>query len=208
MTWTVRHEGSPQSIEGLSHDQVLEGLRDGVWEPTDEVMGPGETTWLALENHPQFAEAAAEIEPPPPKVHEDETNLDMNPLIDVALVLLVFFMLTATYEMVRKVIEAPSNTPEKTLKVIGKGDLPRLIIVKAFKEDGKTIIQVDGEVVEEANLERTIARKIDDKRKEVLMDVRDIDWGTLVAIQNAAKSAGAVRGLFARPPKASTQPQK
>jgi len=201
MSWTVRHEGSPQAVAGLTPEQVLEGLRDGQWEPTDEVMGPGEEAWSAIENHPQFAEVAGEIEPPPPRHPEDETNLDMNPLIDVALVLLVFFMLTASYEMVRKAVEAPSNTPEqKGLPKITKADLPRMIMVKAYRDEGATVFEVDGERTEEVNLERAIARRVDERRNEVLMDVRDIDWGTLVLVQNAAKSAGAVKGHFVRRP--------
>ena len=29
-----------------------------LWEPTDEVQGPGETAWTAIESHPQFADLA------------------------------------------------------------------------------------------------------------------------------------------------------
>src|SRR5262249_28118804 len=112
MNWKIRHEGSPQSIDGLELQQVLDGLRDGRWAPADEVMGPGEANWQAIENHPQLAETAADLEPPPPKDHDDETRLDMNPLIDVALVLLVFFILTTTYETIRKVIEAPGTSSQ------------------------------------------------------------------------------------------------
>src|SRR5262249_24545382 len=56
MAWKVRHEGSPQSID-VEMPQILEGIEDGRWEPTDEVQGPGETKWVAIENHPQFASA-------------------------------------------------------------------------------------------------------------------------------------------------------
>ena len=52
----------------------------------------------------------ADYEPPPPKHPEDETRLDMNPLIDVALVLLIFFMLTTTYEELRKEFNPPRDT--------------------------------------------------------------------------------------------------
>ncbi len=64
MTWTLRHEGSPAVVEGLTTEQVALGLSEGSWETTDEVRGTSETLWLALENHPQFAELAAELEPP------------------------------------------------------------------------------------------------------------------------------------------------
>ena len=71
MTWRIRHQGSPRAVEGLTLSDALEGLQDGLWEPTDEVMGPGDRDWVALENHPQFADVAATIarlfalEPPP-----------------------------------------------------------------------------------------------------------------------------------------------
>src|SRR5581483_2515750 len=65
-TWLVRREGSPRAAEVPSAQRVLEGLRDGDWDPTDEVRGPADSDWVAIENHPQFAAAVAEMEPPPP----------------------------------------------------------------------------------------------------------------------------------------------
>ena len=76
MNWKIRHEGSPQSVDGLTASEVVEGLQDGVWEPTDEVMGPGDRQWVAIENHPQFEEIAADMEPPLTPVHEDEARLE------------------------------------------------------------------------------------------------------------------------------------
>src|SRR6266849_9861621 len=120
MSWSVRHEGSPTVIEGLTVEQIADGLREGSWETTDEVRGPGEPEWRALENHPQFAEVAAELEPPIRGESEDETRLDMNPLIDVCLVLLIFFMLTTTYAALQKVLDMPGvdvNKPEGPIVV-------------------------------------------------------------------------------------------
>jgi biopolymer transport protein ExbD len=199
ITWQVRHQGSPQSIDGLSLEQVLEGLRDGQWEPTDEVTGPGETSWVPIENHTQLAEIAADMEPPQGKTHDDETRLDMNPLIDVALVLLVFFILTTTYESIRKVIDAPGTTVQKGIPKVGAAQASRMVKIKAFKEDGKTVIEVEGQAVAEKDLERTLSRFINEQRNEVLIDAKDVEWGTLVAIQDAAKGAGASKGHFIRP---------
>jgi len=201
-TWKIRHEGSPQSIDGLSLGQVVDGLRDGLWEPTDEVMGPQEASWVAIENHPQLAETAADIEPPVPPQHDDESRLDMNPLIDVALVLLVFFILTTTYETIRKVIDAPGTALQQDknspIPKIDAEKAKRMVKVKAYKQDGKTHIEVEGQTVEEKDLERVLSRFINDQRNEVLIDAKDVEWGTLVTIQDAAKGAGAVRGLFLR----------
>ena len=74
MTWKIRHQGSPRAVEGLTLADVLEGLQDGLWEPTDEVMGPTDQEWVALEDHPEFAELAADLEPRSPHHYDDETH--------------------------------------------------------------------------------------------------------------------------------------
>src|SRR5262249_15679997 len=101
-TWRVRHEGSPRSVDGLTLQQLGAGLADGQWERTEGGMGRRDTTGEAIENHPELAEIAAEIEPRPPRSYGDETHLDMNALIDVCLVLLIFFILTTTVAALQK----------------------------------------------------------------------------------------------------------
>ena len=58
--WFVRQEGSPTAVSVPSESEVLAGLRDGNWLPTDEVRGPDDVEWRPIEAHPTFAEAAAE----------------------------------------------------------------------------------------------------------------------------------------------------
>src|SRR5262249_38263520 len=107
MSWKIRHEGSPQA-RTTTLDQIVQGLRDGVWEPTDEVQGPGEKAGTAIESHPQFAELAEELQGPRPQ-HDEEERVDMNALIDVCLVLLIFFMMTTTYAVaVQKTVPLPT----------------------------------------------------------------------------------------------------
>src|SRR5690348_4356674 len=99
MSWQVRHQGSPKAVPNLSVAQIVQGLRDGVWAPTDEVRGPQDTGWVALEEHPQFAEVVEDLEAPATRDHGDEAHVDMNALIDVTMVLLIFFILTTTRSM-------------------------------------------------------------------------------------------------------------
>src|SRR2546430_2569540 len=105
-TYKLRHEGSPRSLEGLAPAQVLEGLQEGLWDATDEVMGSNETQWRAIEQHPQFADAVTEQTLEHEPDHEGETHIDMNPLI-VALVLLIFFILVTAYTFIPKNILLP-----------------------------------------------------------------------------------------------------
>jgi len=195
--WKVRHEGSPRSIEGLKLSQVVEGLQDGLWEATDEVMGPQDTQWVSIESHPQLAEVVAELEPPPAKEHEDETRLDMNPLIDVALVLLIFFILTTSYAMLQKVLVMPaltSRTPGKIVRV-PKAEINKFLIkVTARMENGRPVIMVEDEEVDQKNLVAALRQYIHETHKtELFIDAKGVPWATFVAIQDAAKGAGIQR---------------
>jgi biopolymer transport protein ExbD len=201
MTWKIRHEGSPQSVEGLTTAEVVEGLQDGLWEPTDEVMGPGDREWMAIENHSQLEEVVADLEPPPARVHEDEARLDMNPLIDVALVLLIFFMLITSYVALQKVLEM-HYTPQDVEGKITRVDKARLLYdltikVKAFEEDGKPVIYVEETKVDPDSLMQELRGYVRKTQKtHVLIDAQNVDWGTVVAIQDAAKGAGIDRAYL------------
>jgi biopolymer transport protein ExbD len=162
MTWSIRHQGSPWLIEGLRPAQVVQGLADGLWEPTDEVRGPGDHGWVALEMHPQFAQAAADLTGPPEAAPSDETRLDMNPLIDVALVLLVFFILTTSYAALQKVLDMPT---------MSRGDNPgpprlddrmwRMMIRVAVSRSGdETVYEVDGQRVAVEELKAAIQQYV------------------------------------------------
>jgi biopolymer transport protein ExbD len=193
MTWKIRHEGSPRSIEGLSLPQVLEGLQDGLWEPTDEVMGPQEQQWVPIENHPQLADVAADLEPPLPRRHDDEARLDMNPLIDVCLVLLIFFILTTSYAALQKVLDMPGASRkglQGPLRVTEKQVKEVTIKVEAVQENGKPVIRIEDTAVDPANLVAELGRWVSKSGKtELLLDARGVNWDTVVKIQDAAKGA-------------------
>ncbi|HLW68107.1 MAG TPA: biopolymer transporter ExbD [Gemmataceae bacterium] len=189
MSWNVRHQGSPNATSNLSAQQVLEGMREGIWEPTDEVRADNEMKWQPLEEHPFFAEAVADLEPPPRHV-EAETHLDMNPLIDVALVLLIFFILTTTYEALRQVMDMPqvSKTGQK-LKVISDAESKsEYIRVLARMEGDKTVYTVDEQRVTEEQLPSAIGAGIAAKRNKMIIDAEGVTWDSVVKIIAAGKS--------------------
>jgi biopolymer transport protein ExbD len=212
MSWKVRHEGSPRAVEGLTPGQIAQGLLDGRWEPTDEVMGPEDQHWVALENHPVFADVAMDLEPPEVKSYDDETRLDMNAMIDVCLVLLVFFILTTSYAALQRLIESPALSAErihgapkvteeqvKELMIKVEARMARRDVngngeekdVPVVKVEGQTV-KMDGEKIDRDDLQAQLSRYVSDTKKvELLIDhTPRVPHGTIIAIQDAAAGAG------------------
>ena len=190
MNWKIRHEGSPQHLE-MPLEQVQQGLADGLWEPTDEVMGPGETEWQPIESHPALAELAADLEPPPPPHYDDETRLDMNALIDVCLVLLVFFMLTTTVAALQTRLEAPGvEKDKKRVKVVTQAIVEQQMIVCSAKmEDDRPVIVVEDKVVAPNQLLREFRGYVRSTGKTSLLLKYDdnVSHEVVVQIIDAAK---------------------
>ena len=191
--WQVRHLGMPEGETLPNAERVLEGLRDGDWDESDDVRGPGELHWLPIELHPHFADAVAEMGPPQPEP-PDESRLDMNPMIDVALVLLIFFILTATYTSMRRSIELPpAPTEEGVSKVVKPSDIQdRIFRVKvSLDTGGATVVKIEDRAVALENLDREFKDHVRSTgRKEMHLTVADdVPWGTEAKIYDAARGA-------------------
>jgi biopolymer transport protein ExbD len=191
--WLVRQQGSPTAISVPSAAEVLTGLRNGNWEPTDEVKGPADAAWRPIEQHPTFAEAAAELEPPKPE-GADETTLDMNPLIDVCLVLLIFFILTITYASLERSIDIPEENQDKKgpATVQFKDIKDRVFVVQAKMEGDKVVVKVEKEDTPIDQIANKIKLVINTTgRKEMVLDIeKEVPWGVETAILDAAKGNG------------------
>jgi biopolymer transport protein ExbD len=190
--WNIRTQGTTQSTDGLTADDVIDGVKEGVWEPSDEILGPDDADWTPLEKHPVFAQAMADYEPEPPAHHPDETKLDMNPLIDVALVLLIFFILTTTYEELRKELNPPDDTQTNKQGQTTDANLKRTTVrVTARMESGQAVFRVEDEVVAERDLEAKFKEHKDRTGHQTLaMEIEaEVPWKAVVAIQDAAAGA-------------------
>jgi biopolymer transport protein ExbD len=201
MSWSIRHQGSPKAVEDLTLAQIVEGLQDGLWEVTDEVKGPDDVTWVPIENHPQLEAVVADIEPPTPPSHEDETRLDMTPLIDVCMVLLIFFILTITQATLVKQLEAANLGPQG-VKVVKQGEAEQtMVYLKVTMENGAPVIRLADKIIPEQDLESELSRTVSATRKtDLLLDCDlDVREKVVVAIQDAAKVAGIKRVNVAVP---------
>jgi len=193
-TWEIRLEGAMNPAPVASAVAVLEGLRDGEWEPSDAVRGPRDEFFVAIEDHPVFAEAIAEMGPPPTE-QPDETRLDMNPLIDVALVLLIFFILTTSYASLKRAIDLPPAPDQEkgTTQVVKKEDIvDRTFRMKVTLEGTTPVIKLDDRVIALAELNRAVKDHVQATgRKEMFLSVADdVPWGIEAKVYDAAKGAG------------------
>lgn len=205
MSWAVRYEGSPHAVEGLTLEQVTAGLQDGQWEGTDEVKGPQDADWQAFESHPLFAEAVTELEPPP-RVVEDETRLDMTPLIDVTLVLLIFFILTTSYAAIERMLESAGLTGSKPAGAVSAEEVAHTMIrVEVRMQDGRPVIYMQsGDVLKKDvpadKLEETLLSLPREGKTALLIDHDDqVKHGLIVRIQDAAKQAKIDQVYFKAP---------
>jgi biopolymer transport protein ExbD len=143
------------------------------------------------------------LDPPFAPPHPDETKLDMNPLIDVALVLLIFFILTTTYQELRKKIDPPMGSSGETPS-IGAAELKQLAIVVTVRQEGEqTVIRVENEVVAENDLQAIFEKlKNETGRNRLAVDMeKTIPWKIFIAIQDAAAGAKFLETIrLERPP--------
>jgi biopolymer transport protein ExbD len=191
--WLVRQQGSPTAISVPSAADVLTGMRDGNWLLTDEVKGPSDTKYLPIEQHPVFAEAAQDV--PEAKPPEQDTHLDMNPLIDVCLVLLIFFILTITYATLERSIDIPADTPEKkdNTPTIQYQDIKdKVFVVIAKMEGDKVVVKIDKVETPVPQIGSKIKEIVNTTgRREMILDIeKDVPWGIETAILDAAKGNG------------------
>lgn len=194
MSWFVRLEGSETVTELPTAQRVLDGVREGEWEPTDEVRGPLDSTWTPIEEHAQFADAIAELEPPAEEPI-DESRLDMNPLIDVALVLLIFFILTTTYSILRRTIDVPGE-PEtkdeaKKAKATPQELQDRMFKVELWMIDDRPRLRINDKIIEMDEVEKSLQDAVKSSgHREMLLEFEGrVPWGIVAKVIDASKSA-------------------
>jgi biopolymer transport protein ExbD len=203
-------------VDSVSTQQLIEGLQDGRWETTDEVMGPGESRWTPFERHPAFEDAVQEMEeanePMPEPEDPEEQRIDMNPLIDVCLVLLVFFILATSMAVLQKVIEMPQvkQKADKQIRTVRAEEVQQtMVLVKAKAGvDGKPIIEMDGTIVPLEEFPARLSAHARDQRKtEMILEATGLNWGTIVGMYDAAGNANIKKVFFVKPGSSSAPPQ-
>lgn len=198
MNWKIRHEGSTVAVEGMTLEQIVEGLNDGLWAVTDEVMGPADSDWAAIENHPQLAEMAEDLTAAEAPAAEEEVRLDMNALIDVTLVLLIFFIMTSSYVALQRLLDLPDSTKNELNKgpLVKKQEDFRIMIKAEIRRgpDGEPLYKVEGKEVNQKDLVKALAGYKVGEKSELLVDCADdVPVQGQVTLLDAARGAGILK---------------
>lgn len=122
-----------------------------------------------------------------PQLHVDE--LDMTPMVDVVLLLLLFFMVTASY-MMQRVIEIPKPNPEK----VKASPKTRNELMKEYvmvEIDHRNIFSVEDEPLKGVALAAAIKRASEEtgKRKVFIIAEGECFHGSVVSALDAATEA-------------------
>jgi biopolymer transport protein ExbD len=125
----------------------------------------------------------------------------MNPLIDVCLVLLIFFILTITYASLERAISIPETSEDGTSKAppLDWKDIKDQVFRVNARMDGDTlVVQVEGENVSLADVKEKIRYVVEKSgRRQMLLDIDgNVSWGAETALLDAAKANKIIKILY------------
>jgi biopolymer transport protein ExbD len=115
----------------------------------------------------------------------------MNALIDVCLVLLVFFILLTSYAKLVQHLEAAKTNPDSKIPSISTSQADQKTKVVIKKEGEKAIFYINEQPVENENLTSALkasARKLRSKDL-ILYYSDDVPYQAVISIQDAARAA-------------------
>lgn len=193
--WRLRpagtvHEGRPVTAVRLR--QAIEGDEVG---DLDEVLGPGESEWLTIGEHPTTgtylprprSASAREV---------DEAESDMTPMIDVTFQLVIFFMIAATYT-IQKTLDLPKQSPNPDAAgAVTMEQLEKENIIVRVATDGSIVVDEQATPVEDlvARLKEATRNR---RSAELVLDIDDeVAHDVVVKILDAAGAANIEKVLF------------
>ena len=116
----------------------------------------------------------------------------MNPLIDVCLVLLVFFILATTMSVMEKVMSLPPNQSEnkKPPVTLTPEQAKKYIMLKIEKKGTATNYNVNGYDAKEEDLLRELERLVKEGKTTMILDIApNVEFNAYILAKDVATQA-------------------
>ena len=186
--WELRNHGTDLKSTLFEFIEIQELIVSGLIFINDEIRKEGETVWKTLLDYPEFEETFASKS----TIKQDEDdNIDMNALIDVCLVLLVFFILLTSYAKLVQHLEAAKTNADSNIPSLSTSQADQKTKVVIKTEAGKCLFYINEQVVESNNLTSVLkasARKL--KNKDLILYYSDeVPYQAIISLQDAARAA-------------------
>jgi biopolymer transport protein ExbD len=194
--WRVRDEDAVGVGRLVDFPRLAEEVAEGTWTETDEARGPHDHGWVAIGDHASLEEFLPAKLPRSVRPSQ-ESGLDLTAAIDVTLLLIIFFMIMATYRF-QKTLDAPQAGPseESQGRWAALSEIRAHNPVVALMRDGT--ITLDDAPMTLAELPGALAQTIAISGvSEVVLDSDDdAEYGLVVAILDSAAEAGVEKVLL------------
>lgn len=201
--WRVRKDGVREPGKAIRFERLSQGISDGVWLDTDEVLAPREQQYRLIGEHPQLAEFVPRRSLFRSKAGE-EAEMDMTPMIDVTFQLLIFFMIAATY-VVQKTLDMPrpSENEEGATSVTIQQLEKNNIMVRVNRDRSITVQKQPADL---NALDKILIQAVKaSSGAEMVLDVDDeVDHETVVKVLDAAGAAQIEKVQFVTRVKSSS----
>ena len=200
-TWDVFDSRSDSVRRGLDDDAIHSGLADGTIRDDDFARPSEGGRYLRLHDIPELAHVVPGAGRRSARRRTALTGIDLTPMVDVVFLLLLFFMLTATYSA-QSTIEVPrpdqsdkgAQQAPQTLEELSD----KYVIVQIGRDDS---ILVDDVPTTPEQLDEAIrsARRDRGRNELILSADPDAHHETVVLVLDAANVAGMQRIQMANP---------
>jgi len=181
--------------EGREEEWIIASLDGGALSGEDYVRREGETRWRKIASIRRLASHAPAPEPILRRTPEPAEVMDLTPLVDVTFLLLLFFMLTASFT-IQKTIEAPqpeSDERRTAQALVRLEDLKRENVI--VRIDADNAISVDEEETPVASVAAALRQRLRSTGKTQLVIKADDEalHEAVVAVIDAANEVGMQR---------------
>lgn len=182
MSWERRDSYTARIQSGLTTESIREGLFRGTFTFEDWVRREGSQEWQQLATVDEFAGNVTGSRRRRIRMAEEDDALDMTPMIDCTFLLLIFFMITASFHMQKGLDFPPDKTQTQSPNQASPQPVPGLaefresLLIEINESDQLTLksstdSNATSEVVEPSLIVDSLKRLARDTKKTNVMIV-------------------------------------